>query len=82
MANSLRAKFSKLRNDGNITDAEYKTLIKRIYREDIGIRNKTIDEFIIRLEKHTQENWIDHQEYGITWADIEQVAEQMKGGAE
>ena len=46
------------------------------------IRAKAIDEFISKLEKHTQENWIDHQEYGITWADIEQVAEQMKGGAE
>ena len=44
------------------------------------IRNKTIDEFISRLEKHTQENWIDHQEYGITWSDIEMIAEQMKGG--
>lgn len=46
------------------------------------IRAKAIDEFVGRLEKHTQENWIDHQEYGITWGDIEHVAEQMKGGAE
>lgn len=38
-----------------------------------------IDEFISRLEKHTQENWIDHQEYGITWADIKQIAEEMRG---
>lgn len=46
------------------------------------IRNKAIDEFVSRLEKHEQENWIDHQEYGITWADIEHIAEQMKGGVE
>lgn len=44
-----------------------------------NVRNKAIDDFISRLEKHTQENWIDHQEYGITWADIEQIAEQLKG---
>ena len=43
------------------------------------IRAKAIDEFVSRLEKHTQENWIDHQEYGITWSDIEQIAKQMKG---
>ena len=46
------------------------------------IRNKAIDEFVSRLEKHEQENWIDHHEYGITWSDIEMIAEQMKGGAE
>ena len=42
---------------------------------------KGIDEFISRLEKHTQENWIDHQEYGITWSDIEQIVDQLKEGA-
>lgn len=45
-----------------------------------NVRNIAIDDFISRLEKHTQENWIDHQEYGITWADIEQIAEEMRGG--
>ena len=43
------------------------------------IRNKAIDDFVRTLEKHTQENWIDHMEYGITWSDIEQVAERLKG---
>lgn len=42
------------------------------------IRIKTLDEFISRLKKYEQENWIDHQEYGITWSDIELIAEQMK----
>ena len=43
------------------------------------IRAKAIDEFVSRLEKHEQENWVDHHEYGITWSDIERIAEQMKG---
>jgi NACalpha-BTF3-like transcription factor len=43
------------------------------------IRSKSIDEFVSRLEKHDQENWVDHQEYGITWSDIELIVEQMKG---
>lgn len=43
------------------------------------IRAKTIDEFVERLTKYEQENWIDHQEYGITWSDIEKIAEEMKG---
>ena len=49
--------------------------------ESIGlkIRQKTIDEFVERLKKHEQENWIDHQEYGITWSDIEKIAEEMRG---
>lgn len=49
--------------------------------ESIGlkIRQKTIDEFVERLKKHEQENWIDYQEYGITWADIEEIAEEMRG---
>lgn len=81
MANSLRAKLSKLRHDGNITNAEYDELIKKLNGHDAEIRNKTIDEFVSRLEKHEQENWIDHQEYGITFADIEHIAKQMKGGA-
>lgn len=44
-----------------------------------NVRNKSIDEFVSRLEKHTQENWVDHQEYGITWSDIEKITEEMKG---
>lgn len=47
---------------------------------DRGIRAKVIDEFVSRLEEHEQENWVDHQEYGITWSDIEMIAEQVKGG--
>lgn len=42
------------------------------------IRAEAIDEFVNALEKHQQENWIDNLEYGITFADIEEVAEQLK----
>lgn len=52
---------------------------KTCYVKKQEIRNMVIDDFISRLEKHTQENWIDHQEYGITWSDIEQIVEEMRG---
>ena len=42
--------------------------------------NKAIDDFVKKLEEHQQENWIDNLEYGITFSDIEQVAEQLKAG--
>lgn len=45
-------------------------------------RNDAIEEFIEKLTKHEQENWIDHQEYGITWSDIEKIAKEMKGSEE
>lgn len=44
--------------------------------------NKAIDDFVKKLEEHQQENWIDNLEYGITFSDIEQVAEQLKVGGE
>ncbi len=44
MANSLRAKLSKLRHDGHITDAEYQAFIKKMDGHDREIRNKVIDE--------------------------------------
>ena len=42
------------------------------------IRAKAISDFLKALEELTQKNWIDHLEYGITWADLEEVAEQLK----
>lgn len=44
--------------------------------------NKAIDDFLDSLDKHTQENWVEHQEYGMTWSDIERIAEQLKKGGE
>ena len=61
-----------------IHNAEENFKPKEIHATEQEIRNKAIDEFISRLEKHEQENWVDYQEYGITWSDIELVAEQMK----
>lgn len=43
------------------------------------IRAKAIKDFLDKLLEHETENWVDHQEYGITWADLELVAEQLKG---
>lgn len=40
---------------------------------------KGIDNFVETLNRHEQENWIDHMEYGITWSDIELVAKKLKG---
>lgn len=82
MANSLRAKINKLKHDGCITDAECQELLNKLDGHDKAIINATIDEFVSRLEKHEQENWVDHQEYGITWSDIELIAEQMKGSCD
>ena len=42
------------------------------------IRAMAISDFLKALEELTQKNWIDHLEYGITWADLEEVAEQLK----
>lgn len=67
--------IAERKNDLLMSDDDIKELAR-------NVRNKAIDKFISRLEKHTQENWIDHQEYGITWADIEQIAKELKGGAE
>mgnify|MGYP003292815259 CR=1 FL=1 len=44
MANSLRAKISKLRHDGNISDAEYQELIKKLDGHDKQIRAEAIEE--------------------------------------
>ena len=41
--------------------------------------NKAIDDFIKKLEEHEHNNWVDHLEYGITWSDIEQITEELKG---
>lgn len=42
------------------------------------IRADAIEEFVKALEEHQQKNWVDNLEYGITFADIEEVAEELK----
>lgn len=51
MANSLRAKLSKLRHDGHITDAEYQAFIKKMDGHDRGIRANAIDEVMEIVKK-------------------------------
>ena len=73
MANSLRAKLSKLRHDGNITDAEYQELIKKLDGHDmeiygLGYNQGTID----RAEEVTKA-----REQGYAKA-IEDFAERLK----
>ena len=51
MANSLRAKLSKLRHDGHITDAEYQAFIKKMDGHDVEIRNKAIDDVMEIVKK-------------------------------
>ena len=62
------------------------------YRSDVKVVDATLrdgglvndfyftDEFVKALETYEQENWIEHLEYGITFNDIETVAEQLKAG--
>lgn len=55
MANSLRAKLSKLRHDGNITDAEYQELIKKLDGHDAEIYNRGYNQGTIdRAEEVTK----------------------------
>ena len=81
MANSLRAKLSKLRHDGHITDAEYQAFIKKLDGHDREIRNKAIDEFAEKLyNKSTDLRDIESDDYGILhYEDVYEVVEELKG---
>lgn len=112
MANSLRAKLSKLRHDGNITDAEYQELIKKLDGHDMEIYalgynqgtidraeelqkcreygyNKAIDEFAERLQEKVEsfQTEINGFKADVLTLDyfvefVDEIAEQLKGGAE
>ena len=82
MANSLRAKLSKLRYDGHITDAEYKSFIKKMDGHDAKIRAKAIDEFAERLkEEYKPCKETDTEIYENVCNRIDKIADQLKGGA-
>ena len=70
------AKCDLLREDAEILQA-YDSAIKALVTES-EIRAKAIDDFHKALEELTKKNWIDHLEYGITWAEIDFVTEQLK----
>jgi len=80
MSNSLRAKLSKLRHDGHITDAEYQAFIKKMDGHD-KIRNKTIEEFAERLKAEFP--MIEYQSGATTNLilnkKIDEITEEMKG---
>lgn len=40
--------------------------------------NQALEDFYKALEKNQQDNWIDNLEYGITFADVEEVIRQLK----
>lgn len=75
MANSLRAKLSKLRHDGNITDAKYQKLIAKLDGHDKEIRNNTIDEFAEKLKRKIMSEIDDCAD----WLEcVDEIAEEMK----
>lgn len=91
MANSLRAKLSKLRHDGHITDAEYQAFIKKMNGHDREIKAKVIDEFAEMLKEKYEEHNLDlclRQNDYYSYANsciqlenyIDKIAEQMKAG--
>lgn len=52
MANSLRAKLSKLRHDRLITEEEYQAFIKKLEGHDKHIREKALDDVLKRVREH------------------------------
>lgn len=82
MPNSLKSKLSSLRYKRLITDEEYKELIKKLNGHDNEIRIKVIDEFVktLKEELNNYDFWKQFNK-SHDWI-VEQIAEQMKGGAE
>jgi hypothetical protein len=97
MANSLRSKIKKLCHDNNISEKMCNELLEKLEGHDRELRAKTIDEFAEKLSKYLnvknatkygnknaeqQINSYDTlMKYEIMGA-IDDVAEQMKAGAE
>lgn len=88
MANSLRAKLSKLRHDGNITDAEYQAFMKKLDRHDAEIRNDTIDKFSKQLKERMEDTrWtrifdtsciLENDKPDKCIGIVDEIAEEMK----
>lgn len=77
MANSLRAKLSKLRHDGHITNIEYQEFLKKIDGHDREIRNKAIDEFAEKLKYELNGNIIpDNEKFTYARKQQEQICHQ------
>jgi hypothetical protein len=52
-------------------------IIPMVKRQPTVSNTDIIKEFVSRLYQHERDNWIDFQEYGITWSDIEQISKEM-----
>lgn len=74
MANSLRAKISKLRHDRNIIEEEYQEIISHLDIHVNQIRAEAIDDFVDALEKLNKKR----KGIGIDMIDVFEVAEQLK----
>ena len=92
MANSLRAKLSKLRHDGHITEIEYQAFVKKMDGHDREIRNKAVDECYMKAKTMMEElayqsqgrrNGKTHRLYCMQALEfLRQVAKELEGGAE
>lgn len=80
MANSLRAKLSKLRHDGHITNTEYMEFMKKLDGHDRVMQEKVIDTFAEKLyDKSTNMKDIESEDYGLLhYEDMFKVAEEYK----
>lgn len=58
--------------------AEGYRVVRTIEEHNKIIYNQALDDFYKALEKNQQNNWIDDLEYGITFADVEEVIKQLK----
>jgi len=59
---------------------ENKVLAEEWNKRTIGtdIKEIVVKEFLDKLLDHEVKKWTDRMEFGITWADLEMVAKQMK----
>lgn len=75
MANSLRAKLSKLRHNRHITEEEYQAFIKKLDGHDRQIRVNAIDECINKLYEVTPQTYDEKLDMVFVNA-LEQLKEQ------
>ena len=80
MANSLIAKISKLRHDGNITDAEYQELINNLDGHDKQIRADAIDELVDAIFDRLPNDMDAMIPNSVLTVEISYIAEGLKEG--
>lgn len=79
MANSLRAKLSKLRHDGHISESEYQAFCKKLDGHDKQIRNETIDGFVKEMESLSDTiKTIRNEDAFFTIETIRNLASELK----